>query len=102
MIIAMFRKTAFKSWRRVLLASLVAASLVAAFAGPAEARTRLENICTISGQQEQTLIGLGLVTGLKGTGDGGKYLPMINALGMALRKLDSPATGPADLKDAGN
>ena len=63
---------------------------------------RLENICTISGQQEQRLIGLGLVTGLKGTGDGGKYLPMINALGMALRKLDSPATGPADLKDAGN
>jgi hypothetical protein len=33
---------------------------------------RLENICTISGQQEQRLIGLGLVTGLKGTGDGGK------------------------------
>jgi flagellar P-ring protein precursor FlgI len=81
---------------------LATVALLAGLAGRAEARTRLENICTISGQQEQRLIGLGLVTGLKGTGDGGKYLPMINALGMALRKLDSPASGPAELKDAGN
>ncbi len=99
---AVFRTTMFQSRRRMPLAWLAAAVVIAAFSGPAEARTRLENICTISGQQEQRLIGLGLVTGLKGTGDGGKYLPMINALGMALRKLDSPATGPADLKDAGN
>src|SRR5262245_65640662 len=67
-----------------------------------EARPRLENICTISGQQEQRLIGLGLVTGLKGTGDGGKYLPMINALGAALAALHNPASGPTELKAAGN
>jgi flagellar P-ring protein precursor FlgI len=71
-------------------------------ASHAEARPRLENICTISGQQEQRLIGLGLVTGLKGTGDGGKYLPMINALGAALAALNNPASGPNELKDAGN
>src|SRR5260221_9525388 len=81
---------------------LGAARFVATFAGRAEERTRLENICTISGQEEQRLIGLGLVTGLKGTGDGGKYLPMIKALGAALAALNNPASGPAELKDAGN
>ena len=95
-------KSTVKSRLGALPALLAAAVLLAGLAGRAEARTRLENICTISGQQEQRLIGLGLVTGLKGTGDGGKYMPMINALGMALRKLDSPASGPAELKDAGN
>src|SRR5262249_8409919 len=65
-----------------------------------EARPRLENICTISGQQEQRLIGLGLVTGLKGTGDGGKYLPMINALAPALRAPNTPAGGPTEWKAA--
>lgn len=76
--------------------------LLAALAGPAQARPRLESICTVSGQQEMRLIGMGLVTGLKGTGDGGKFLPMINALGMALRKLDNAASGPVDLKEVNN
>ncbi|HLJ12166.1 MAG TPA: flagellar basal body P-ring protein FlgI, partial [Planctomycetaceae bacterium] len=74
----------------------LAAVLVMACSGPAYARPRLENICTISGQQELRLIGLGLVTGLKGTGDGGKYLPMINALGSALAQLSNPASGAAE------
>lgn len=80
----------------------VAATLVGLCAAPALARPRLENICTISGQQEQRLIGMGLIVGLKGTGDGGKYLPMINALGAALAALNNPASSPGDLKDAGN
>ena len=72
------------------------------FSSAAQARPRLENICTISGQTEQRLIGMGLVTGLKGTGDGGKYQPMINALGAALAALNNPASGPSELKDAAN
>jgi len=83
-------------------AIVVAAVFGGILTSPAEARPRLENICTISGQSEQRLIGLGLVTGLKGTGDGGKYQPMINALGAALAALNNPASGPAELKDAAN
>jgi flagellar P-ring protein precursor FlgI len=78
------------------------AALLAILAGPAQARPKLESICTVAGQQEVRLIGMGLVTGLKGTGDGGKFLPMINALGMALRKLDNPASGAPDLKEVNN
>src|SRR5262249_33186739 len=81
---------------------LLAAALVAAMCAQADARPRLENICTIAGQTEQRLIGLGLVTGLKGPGDGGKYLPMINALGMALQQLNNAASGASELKDATN
>lgn len=76
--------------------------VVAALSSRAEARAKLENICTIAGQNEQRLIGLGLVTGLKGTGDGGKYLPMINALGAALAALNNPASGAADVKESAN
>src|SRR5438105_223917 len=75
-------------------AIFVAAAFVAACTGEVQARPRLENICSISGQQEQRLIGLGLVTGLKGTGDGGKYLPMIRSLGMALQQLNNHVEGP--------
>ncbi len=96
--------TAFLTGRRscALQTITVAAILVALNPFLAEARPRLENICTISGQQEQRLIGLGLITGLKGTGDGGKYLPMINALGSALAQLNNPASGAPELKDAAN
>ena len=88
---------------RTAAGALVAvAALVAVLAGPAQARPRLESICTVSGQQELRLIGMGLVTGLKGTGDGGKFLPMIKALGMALVKLDDAANGPTELKDVNN
>ena len=88
---------------RTTVCRLVAvAALVAALIGPAQARPRLESICTVSGQQEMRLIGMGLVTGLKGTGDGGKFLPMARALGMALRKLDNPANDAPEFKDANN
>lgn len=68
----------------------------------AQARVRLENICTIQGQQEQKLIGLGLILGLKGTGDGGKNVPSIRALAAALKNLYNPVTSAAELKDVNN
>ena len=68
----------------------------------AQARIRLENICTIQGQHEQKLIGLGLVVGLKGTGDGGKHMPTIRALASALKLMYNPIDGPGDLKDVSN
>lgn len=80
----------------------MALAILLTTAGYAQARPRLENICTISGQQETRLIGLGLVVGLKGTGDGGKYAPMINALGAALAQLSNAASGPGDIRESMN
>ncbi len=62
------------------------------------ARVRLENICTLQGQQEVRLTGLGLVVGLTGTGDGARNLPTIRALQAALARMNSPVA-PGDLKN---
>jgi flagellar P-ring protein precursor FlgI len=70
----------------------------------AEARTLLKNICRIKGQEENTLQGLGLVVGLKGTGDGGTFLPTIRSLATALQLMGSPLgqQGAAELRDVKN
>jgi len=71
---------------------------------PANAKTPLKTICRVKGQEENTLQGLGLVVGLRGTGDGGSMLPTMRSLAQALQFLGSPMgkTGVAELKDAKN
>jgi flagellar P-ring protein FlgI len=54
------------------------------------ARTLLKNICRVKGQEENSLRGLGLVVGLKGTGDGGDYLPTMRALARAMELMHTP------------
>ena len=68
------------------------------------AATRLKNICRIKGQEENTLQGLGMVVGLKGTGDGPASLPTIRALATAMQLMGNEigAGGPAELRDAKN
>jgi flagellar P-ring protein precursor FlgI len=87
----------------MVLATLTAVALLAV-AGPAEARTRMKDICRIKGQEENTLQGLGIVVGLRGTGDGGGFLPTIRSLAMAMQLMGNPigAGGQAELKDARN
>lgn len=70
--------------------------------GPtAWARVRLENICTVQGQQEIKLAGLGLVIGLPGTGDGAKNRQTVQALQAALSRLNQP-TGDVKQINADN
>ena len=73
---------------------------VCLFGGPSPtiARTRLENICTIYGQNEVHLVGIGLVVGLSGTGDGGDNLPAIRSLAAALKLLNTPILKEDELK----
>ena len=67
----------------------------------ARARVRLENICSIYGQKEVKLTGLGLVVGLNGTGDGGKNKPAMRALSKVLMHMNLP-TDSNELRDAKN
>lgn len=80
---------------------LIIAVLLAALAPAASARVQLQHICTVAGQHEIKLTGLGLVVGLDGSGDGGRNLPAMRALATALRRLDAP-TDAAELGDANN
>lgn len=62
--------------------AFVGCALVAVI-GPASNRAsaalKLRDVCTVMGQQEVHLTGLGLVTGLEGTGDN-KFSPTLNVL----------------------
>src|SRR5438477_3535861 len=53
---------------------------------------KIADITRISGQRSNVLTGLGLVYGLKGTGDGGDFLPAIKPLAAMLSKYADPAT----------
>jgi flagellar P-ring protein precursor FlgI len=77
-------------------------ALLLAPAGPALARVRLENICSIYGQREIRLTGIGLVVGLDGTGDGGKDIHSMRALAAALKLFNSPVMTAEELKNANN
>lgn len=76
-----------------------------AVAADANARTQLKTICRVKGQEENTLQGLGFVVGLKGTGDGGNFLPTIRSLAKAMTVMGEPLgskDGLNELKNAKN
>jgi flagellar P-ring protein precursor FlgI len=79
-------------------------TLLAAFALPLrlDARPRVSALCSVMGQTEQRLVGMGIVTGLKGTGDGDKFLPTLKAMGSALSRFEVPIKDPAELKAGKN
>src|SRR5947208_12868450 len=62
---------------------------------------KVADITRIGGQRTNVLTGLGLVYGLKGTGDGGDFQPAIRPLAAMLTKFADP-TAVADLAKAQN
>jgi flagellar P-ring protein precursor FlgI len=85
------------------IASLIAAAAITspAVAGP---RLTLKSICRIKGQEENTIQGLGVIVGLKGTGDNSSYLPTIRSVGKIMAIMGNPQAegGLAELKDTKN
>jgi flagellar P-ring protein precursor FlgI len=69
-------------------------------AGRAQA-VKIADITRLGGQRTNVLTGLGLVYGLKGTGDGGDFLPAIKPLASMLGKFSDPAT-VEELSKVGN
>src|SRR3954454_16675018 len=84
--------------RPILLASCLLALLIPA--GPASA-VKVADITRIGGQRTNVLTGWGLVFGLKGTGDGGDYLPAMKPLAAMLTRF-SNATAVPDLSKSQN
>lgn len=83
---------------------LAAAVLLGVLARPESlhARPRVASLCSVMGQTEQRLVGMGIVTGLKGTGDGDKFLPTLKAMGSALSRFEVPIKDPLELKAGKN
>src|SRR3954451_11664957 len=69
--------------------------------GRTASAVKVADITRLSGQRTNVLTGLGLVYGLKGTGDGGDFLPAIKPLASMLSKFSDPAT-VQELSKVGN
>jgi flagellar P-ring protein precursor FlgI len=68
---------------------------------PMAQAVKIADITRLDGQRSNILTGLGLVYGLKGTGDGGDFMPAVKPLVEMLRKFNDPAT-VADLTKVQN
>jgi len=92
--------------RCTLHSTLIAVLLITVMTPPVPApgQTTVKSICRVKGQEQNTLHGLGFVVGLKGTGDGGDFLPTIRALEKTMRVMGEPLgnQGLAELKNAKN
>jgi flagellar P-ring protein precursor FlgI len=89
-----------------LAAALAAAALVATGPAPASAAPHLtlKSICRIKGHEENSLQGLGIVVGLKGTGDNASYLPTIRSVAKVMTLMrNAPGKNVlVELKDTKN
>ncbi|MFV1965566.1 MAG: flagellar basal body P-ring protein FlgI, partial [Pirellulaceae bacterium] len=74
--------------RRAFVASLLASWLL--LSGITAGELRLQDICHVKGQEENTLHGLGLVVGLNGTGDGDT--PTVRALAKMMELMGTPVS----------
>ncbi|MBC7783059.1 MAG: flagellar basal body P-ring protein FlgI [Burkholderiales bacterium] len=82
---------------KVLTAVLVIAML---FVSSSQA-ARIADVTRLSNQRTNVITGWGLVFGLKGTGDGGDFLPAMRPLAEMLRRYGNPAS-VMELGDAKN
>jgi flagellar P-ring protein precursor FlgI len=79
---------------------LLALLLILSLAAPARA-VKVADVTRIGGQRTNILTGLGLVYGLKGTGDGGGFSAAINPLREMLAKFSDPVQAK-ELNNAAN
>ncbi|MCC7144902.1 MAG: flagellar basal body P-ring protein FlgI [Phycisphaeraceae bacterium] len=90
-------RSASKQW----WLSLAVVGLIVAASLPARA-VQVGDLVRIKGSESSKLVGMGLVVGLKGTGDGGKFMPAIRPLAAVIQRLVDPNVVASELKDAKN
>jgi len=86
----------------VVLSRVVVFFLVVVLSSQAFGLTRIRDIARPLGERDNALTGLGLVVGLKGTGDGGDVLVMARPLLTMLQKLGNPPVSLNDLRSVKN
>ncbi|MBN2582950.1 MAG: flagellar basal body P-ring protein FlgI [Planctomycetes bacterium] len=69
---------------------------------PAARGVTVGDVTEVEGQRINKLHGLGLVVGLKGTGDSGEYMPTIRPLMALLSKLSDPVVSVEELEETRN
>lgn len=74
--------------RMNILAMLLTAAVLLLAADRAAAGTNIRDIARLMGSQENRLIGIGIVDGLAGTGDGSKNVQALRSLAQMLQRFD--------------
>src|SRR5436853_1378075 len=68
------------------------------FIAPFASAVKVGDITRLSGERSNVLTGLGLIVGLRGTGDGGDFAPAIRPLAAMLGKFNDKS----DVRELGN
>jgi flagellar P-ring protein precursor FlgI len=82
--------------------AILAVLLLATKAHGVGVTARVGDVTKVKGQRTNTLVGMGLVTGLAGSGDGDQYLPSMRPLAAALKQFSNPVTSIEDLGGSKN
>ena len=90
-----------QNMNRARIAAILTAIAVVLLTATLVEATRIADVAHLQGRRANTLVGYGLVIGLPGTGDGGKYLASIMQLQSMLAKFEIPlpAAALADTKN---
>ncbi|HVX86034.1 MAG TPA: flagellar basal body P-ring protein FlgI [Phycisphaerae bacterium] len=84
--------------QRMMAAAIVSAGMMA---GAARAE-KIGDVVRLKNDQPNELVGMGLVVGLKGTGDGGDFKPAMRPLIEMLKRFQDPVQVDTELKNANN
>ena len=87
--------------RHQTITAMLLLAVLLAIALDAQA-VQVQDVVRIKGAESSRLVGMGLVVGLSGTGDGGKFQPAMRPLAAVIRRLMDSNTVAAELKDAKN
>jgi flagellar P-ring protein precursor FlgI len=82
--------------------AIVFAHALAAWAPAQMPTARVGDVTHLQGQGRNTLMGYGLVTGLDKTGDGGKFLPTMRAVGEMMRRFGAQVESIDDVDASKN
>ena len=82
----------------MVCAALLIALATSQYAGAVQ----IQDIVRLKGAERSKLVGMGLVTGLNGTGDGGEFLPAMRPLAEVIGRLIDPNVVASELEDAEN
>lgn len=83
-----------------LLKTFFLAAFVVLIANTATSAVSVQDLVRIKGAEQNRLVGMGLVVGLPGTGDGGKFAPTSRPLANAIARFMDEGVTASELKDS--
>ena len=89
---------------KITISTTIASMLVLGSAGASAQTTtaRVGDVTSLQGQGVNAIVGYGLVTGLDGTGDGGNYVPTMEALMAMMERFGVVVESLDDVRNAKN